>query len=324
MNKSSIELALMPRAILHIGLAKTGTTFLQNWLRYNSVVLQPAGFYVAPDMASHQVAASLVQDVSRRALDDIRGLANLPDEKETLFSSDPDLVSIISSEYFHICEPLHVAEYFRQENVDVVMIVCVLRRQDILSASGYAQDIKSLGRSDIVDGAEYHPHLDWNCLYESWTGAFPDAAMRMINYSPRSLLSAFKVRLGIGIETIDQVQEIHANRSLNAEMTEVARMLNERGLPPMSEALLALQRHLPGPPFGLPAYVVKQFEDAYLVCNRRLADRLRDPEFEEMSRPGWHTDGVCMAGQIDDARFAEIIKLAEREGAGFGHLETST
>src|SRR6476620_962860 len=99
-------------------------------------------------------------------------------------------------------------------------------------------------------------------------------------------------------------------------MTEVARLLNERGLPPMSEALLALQRHLPGPPFGLPAYVVKQFEDAYLLCNRRLADRLRDPEFEEMSRPGWHTDGVCMAGQIDDARFAEIIKLAGREGAG--------
>ncbi|MGX9182536.1 hypothetical protein, partial [Mesorhizobium sp. BHbdii] len=116
----------------------------------------------------------------------------------------------------------------------------------------------------------------------------------------------------------------HANRSLNAEMTEVARMLNERGLPPMSEALLALQRHLPGPPFGLPTYVVRQFEDAYLVSNRRLADRLRDPEFEEMSRPGWRTDGVCMAGQIDDARFAEIIKLAGREAAGIGHLAASS
>lgn len=84
------------------------------------------------------------------------------------------------------------------------------------------------------------------------------------------------MRLGISIDTIDQVQEIHTNRSLNAEMTEVARMLNERGLPPMSEALLALQRHLPGPPFGFPPYVVRQFEDAYLGSNRRLAERLQD------------------------------------------------
>ncbi|BCH07962.1 hypothetical protein MesoLj131c_22200 [Mesorhizobium sp. 131-3-5] len=312
----------MPKAILHIGLAKTGTTFLQNWLRYNSFILRQAGFHVAPDMASHQVAGSLVQDVSRRAMGDIIFLANLPDQRETLFSFD--LVSIISSEFFYICNPLHVAEYFKKEGVDVVMIVCVLRRQDILAASGYAQDVKSLGRSDIVTGAAYFPYLDWNCLYESWAGAFPDAAMRMINYSPRSLLSAFKMLLGIGIDTIDQVQEIHTNRSLNAEMTEVARMLNERGLPPMSEALLALQRNLPGPPFGLPPYVVRQFEDAYLGSNRRLAERLQDPEFEEMSRPGWNTDGVCMAGQIDDARFAEIIKLAGREGGGVEYLATSS
>lgn len=235
-----------------------------------------------------------------------------------------DLVSIISSEFFYICNPVHVAEYFKKEGVDVVMILCVLRRQDILAASGYAQDVKSLGRSDIVTGAAYFPYLDWNCLYESWTDAFPDAVMRMINYNPRSLLSAFKMRLGIGIDTIDQVQEIHTNRSLNAEMTEIARMLNERGLPPMSEALLALQRHLPGPPFGLPPYVVRQFEDAYLSSNRRLAERLQDPEFEEMSRPGWNADGVCLAGQIDDARFAEIIKLAGRKVGGVEHLTTSS
>lgn len=89
-----------------------------------------------------------------------------------------------SSEFFHICNPPHVADYFKKEGVDVVMIVCVLRRQDILAASGYAQDVKSLGRSDIVTGAAYFSYLDWNCLYESWAGAFPDADMRMINYSP--------------------------------------------------------------------------------------------------------------------------------------------
>jgi hypothetical protein len=188
-----------------------------------------------------------------------------------------------------------------------VVVICFLRRQDILLAKGYSQEVKALGRSDVIQGVAYAKELDWHRLYCCWESAFPKAKLKMYNYGRRALLETFKAAAGISAETDDEVGERHANRSLNAEMTEVARVLNARGQPSISDKLITLQERVGGPPFGFAAHVVERLEAIYLPSNRALAARFPDGEFDDLACPGWQPTGIDLSGKVSDGRIEEIM-----------------
>ena len=114
-------------------------------------------------------------------------------------------------------------------------VICYLRRQDLLVASGHVQAVKSMGCSTPARDLGrplYSPDLDWDLLYSRWRMAFPHATLTFLNYDKcreqNTLLSSFKSTIcETPVKTLDEVGR--SNPGLDAELTEIARMLNERG-----------------------------------------------------------------------------------------------
>jgi hypothetical protein len=234
------------------------------------------------------------------------------DERDKCFAT-MGRTTIISSEYFFIIDPDACASDLRHRGIEVTKVICFLRRQDVLSASGYAQDVKALGRSDVIRKVQYEAELDWHSLRNRWTNAFPGAAVEMRAYTSQGLIEKFKAAAGIKAETIDQPDE-RPNPSLNAEMTEVARIMNARGERPMADRLLALQARLGGASFGFAPEIVKQFEEAYLRSNRALAACFPSGEFDDLGRPGWQPTGVDLSGKVSEDRIRHIMTLLNSPG----------
>ncbi len=151
---------------LHIGLPKTGTTYLQEWLKLNSAVLAKAGLNVVPSLSAHRLAvATLGEELSRRP--DIVDICSQVSLEQALADAACD-GAIISSEYFSLASPEQVQELFQTVGLSVSKTIAYLRRQDILSSAGYAQEIKALGTTHEIGDVIYTDALDWMLLRQSW------------------------------------------------------------------------------------------------------------------------------------------------------------
>ena len=75
---------------------------------------------------------------------------------------------VIASEYLSLSRPEHLAEILADAKISVSGVVCYLRRQDHICASGYAQSVKTLGHSERIGTALYTDLLNWHRLYETW------------------------------------------------------------------------------------------------------------------------------------------------------------
>lgn len=307
-------------AVFHIGAPKTGTTCLQEWLSLNAPVLADHGIAPLSSRSSHRLGVEGLGGHARLERPDILHIKELPlrDAVQELACTSQDFgTAVVSSEYLSESSPRKVAELVTAADVPISQIVCYLRRQDVICASGFAEAVKTLGEFSPVRGASYTPMLDWQVLHNSWREAFPKARVVFKNFD--------KVRKQSNLEN-DFAQVIGAdsiptkmvgkgvNPSYSAEMTELARRMNEAGVRYSRAMLMKLQADAFCRSFAFSQGITGQFEDAYLASNQRLAEAFPG-EFDDFATPGWASRGAdCTENLADESLFkifAQCLNYAE-------------
>jgi hypothetical protein len=308
-------------AIIHLGIAKTGTTSLQAWLTSNLSYLNAQGIAALCTLCCHRLAAECVVDPLACSREDVLWIK----ENQSLTKCMKDIehyqersevrVLVLSSEYFSIASPDSLAKLLHQLAIDVVKIVVYFRRQDLYVASGYSQDVKALGQArpfDRLGDTAYTKDLFWDIMVDRWHRSFPGASVKARNYDRRrendALLSDFRNLIGCREgSTVEGLAR--ENLGLDSERTEVARLLNERGRPIDLQYLMKLQTNDPKPAFGLSRAATETFERRYRQSNEALS-RVFPGEFEDWLTAGWLPQGVDMTRKITEERLAAILSRA--------------
>lgn len=295
-------------AILHIGAPKTGSSFLQRWLHYNYQQLRRCEINFLPEVPSVRIAIEFFPpDIRQRA--DVAEIMKT-DIGSALSALRFDMTNIISSEYFFHSNAAATADFLNSSGIFVTKILCFVRRQDILYASGYSQDVKSLGLSSRPPRKFSGDTLNYYRTFNEWSTAFPDSETIFLNYDrvKDCLLDAFKAHIPEANGTIDIVDR--ENISLNAEMTEIARMLNERGIPFDRHSLIEIQKSSPKPPFSFSPEITAVIEDCYQAANTQLANAI-PKEFDDFCQPGWSPVGEDFTDKVTEERLKSIIEMMD-------------
>ncbi|MEZ5881799.1 MAG: glycosyltransferase family 4 protein [Nitratireductor sp.] len=322
------------KAILHIGTHKTGSTFLQNWLVRNREPLAREGLIVPRNIqGGHRFALavpregnSLIGQVADRGtwpeLDDVlsemRASANAVDNP----------VLVISSEFFWDLPAKKIVDLFDGMEMDIIKVICFLRRQDALEASNHAQGIKRLGWC-----SEYQPrgnpkYLDWHSLYESWVAALDRKRIRMHYYGhharQKTLLDVFKKEIGCVAELPGERIPGNGmeNFSLGAESTEIARLANMIGWPEVSYLLSAFPETAAGKcRFALSPADVTKIEHQYRPSNERLVRELKRKEFAELTLSDWTLEGADLTGRMTPEILFDVMHRLQCEMNDGGYLQ---
>lgn len=192
----------MSKIYLHVGMPKTGTSYLQSLINLNHNYLEEnTDFFFLTDRRAHELAASLIEDQRLKKRIDINELLNS-------FSFDvEDFLSLrtqegkdcfCSSEYFMLCDKLTLVNYFKKY-FDEIIIILTVRRQDRLIASGYNQDVKALGRTTNLNwNFTSSDYLQYDKVFETWTSL--DCRVEILNYD-----KAKKIKSGIEQEIVERI-----------------------------------------------------------------------------------------------------------------------
>lgn len=300
--------------ILHIGLPKTGTTYLQEWLKLNRERLAQESIAAISSQASHRFAAEALSDPALRdrsdvvAIRDAISFLSAIEELRTCGERSP----VISSEYFFHCDPANVAGMMKTIGVPVSKVLCFVRRQDRISASGYAQEVKTLGLTTRIShypGISYTPFLDWNNIAETWQQSFPSANIVFHNFdvcgADGSLLDIFRSEIGdSGAGPLMLAERV--NESLSAHLTEFVRMMNEKQQRTSLTRLMEIQKGTNYPPYSFDERFTQMFEETYIQSNKALADRFPN-RFDDFCAPGWRPTGVDMTDKLGTEEIARIL-----------------
>jgi hypothetical protein len=302
------------RTILHIGLPKTGSTYLQEWLKLNKEKLHQSGIAILSSPAAHRLAVASLNDPTldgRLDVMEIKGQCELADAIGEVKAKGDDVL-VISSEYFYHCNPLAVRDLIDHAGGDtVISVTCFLRRQDRLCASGYVQEVKALGLSKRIPDygpVPYTSFLDWNNLYETWSEAFA-CPIKFENFdacgADGELVSTFKRAIGIQhLDTEDLPWRV--NEGLSAHLTEFARMMNERAISFDFDLMMKVEQKTALPKFSFDQHVTEMFEEIYRPSNSLLAQRFPG-RFDDYSTSGWQPSGIDMTDKLDAEQQARIL-----------------
>lgn len=313
MVSDASETRAAPRAsgvdniVLHIGLPKTGSTALQNWARANSNPLATEGIFVLPTvLEAHRLAVECITNEKRLQAPDILNIKSLSFDaaRRALIegaSREGVRASVVSSEYFFVADPARVAAMFAGMGVGVSRVVCFVRRQDDLLASGYNQDIKALGHARaFVPPPAYLRIYDWCALREDWQRAFPGADIVLNNFDHHrmhdTLIDVFA--RNIGATSTHQVPALRqANESLCAELLEIVRVANAAGLFEIARLAVAAQdAGLTGTPFAFAEPVRQAILESYRESNTRIAAADPQGEFADFACDARARHGADMTG----------------------------
>lgn len=296
------------RLFLHIGLPKTGTTYLQEWLKFNSAALATAGLNVVPSLSAHRLAvATLGEELSKRS--DIVDICSQVSLEQAMADAAHDS-ALISSEYFSLASPKMVQSLFQKAGFKLSNTIAYLRRQDILCAAGYAQEVKTLGATHTIDEVSYTDALDWILLRQSWQEISTDVTLVNYDLHRHNLVTSFVQSIGIRDIPISDLPT-RFNVSLSAEMTEVARLLNLKSQKFDIETLESVKGRYPGIPFGFSSEVTAKFERLYLDSNRQLA-KIYPGEFDDYATENWLSPGQDFAGHMTKEHLAEIMNQIKK------------
>ena len=312
----------MQPVTLHIGAAKTGSTFLQRWLEKNAALLAQHGLHTIPLMSCHRLAVACIRDAKRLERDDAVQLLKLPLDPALQAlregARDPALSrSVLSSEYFPDTDPAAVAALLGEQGLVVEKVLCFVRRQDRACASGLNQVIKVAGQSRLPRAFRYRPGLDWHRHYTRWREAFPSATVVFRNYDKHrrehTLLDVFKEEIGFGADTkgdsLPRVEQ--SNPSLNRDLLEVCRLANARGHTGLGTFLMKAQINgFDGPRYELTQEQASALEAVYLESNGALVRALESDELRELTQPGWKSDGTGLTGEAASAVLVDLLAEA--------------
>jgi hypothetical protein len=278
----------MRRIFLHIGLPKTGSTYIQQWLMANRAGLAGIGTWVpARPIFAHRLAAEYIAHAGRASRPDVLKIKQTPFEAaqsdlEAATVAPGVNTGIISSEYFFECQPRDVEPLKRLVGDLPITIVAFLRRQDRLIESGYNQEVKAMGTSSLLSRPKYAERLNWLRLYERWGDVFGEDNIRVVNFDlaaqSKTLLAAFCAAAEIpenflaGSKTN---KDDGLNESLPANLLEFKRLANVYGEFGLNRFLdRAMKAGIPTPPFRLNPDIARAHVALYADSNRELAKRL--------------------------------------------------
>lgn len=212
---------------LHVGLHKTGTSYLQKLFFENSDYLESQGILYpnTPGHAHHRFAACFKNGDLTQASEIFESFVSEARRKNINRM-------LISSEVFSEIESADaVYDAFYGHDVEVILY---LREPVGLYLSAYNQLVRepSVRRSKpISEGNIYN--LDYLSHFERWRKAFPDSGIWVLNYDtekgrPSGIVGAFCEKLGVGSDGFRDFSVVDgsANKSVGVLGTEILRQLN--------------------------------------------------------------------------------------------------
>lgn len=225
----------MTKLILHIGLQKTGTTFLQQNFSGRAGQLRRAGIhYLSPQgnlptskvSAAHHWLVAAVRKMPNSYIPEVpfsflpRYVANLREKIER----DEYPFALMSSENFSRMNDAEVAALGKCFDGINTEIVIYLRRQDIWIDSWYAQMVKTGRQVQLADMvSDMADFLDYQNLINRWAGQFGRQNIRIGLYekleTPAALWEDFFTLIGCPEAATIKLQEQSANVTLTPQLT---------------------------------------------------------------------------------------------------------
>lgn len=236
------------RALIHIGIEKTGSTAIQEALRQSCSDLRNAGFlYLAGEVPRYRWGLSiyaaplpqLIDLLSTLELKDHHGLSeyrrDFADYVSDSVKSNPDHTFVFSEEHCHsritTKESVERLRDFLREFFDEIQIFIYLRRQDRLASSYYSSRLFG-GKYDenpLLDaGAAY---FDFRSILNLWSDAFGKDRIHVAIYDEvrrtgRSIIENFSRFTGIPLS--DRSNGVLTNQSISNAARSVLLHLNAR------------------------------------------------------------------------------------------------
>jgi hypothetical protein len=211
----------MRQLYLHIGLHKTGTSYLQKFLLDNRKLLATAGLELAPlqsgsNGAHHQFAAALTSKGPQTFLRDLDW-------------TKAHNVLVSSEALSHAFRDLSLAHDLRREaaNQNIrIIIILFLRRQDFLKESVFSEVVKTWYCGSILE--ENHYDYDFNLRLINLENAFGKENIRICLYrdnatTPLSGLLLEQLDLSLNPEKVTDVgrQNVRMHRRKTLFMSQV-------------------------------------------------------------------------------------------------------
>ena len=315
--------------ILHIGLPKTGTSFLQEWLHVNRVRLEAYGVHVpARPIYAHRIAVEFIESHERRQLGDVVAIRRTPYRealRSLLDAPGAARSTLLSSEYFWLDDPHALRQGLETEGLRVDKVIAYVRRQDRLMEAGYNQEVKGMNESAPLPLPSYSAIYDWPLLEQRWREALPGSRVVLRNYELeaqdgallRGFLSELSPELMREAAEHGFVDVPRSNESLSAEMLEVKRLANLIGAPQLLDVLVEAQQAWGGGTrFRMSESYLRQCFDAYQESNQRLAELFPNQGFEAFSNyEVWLSEqGEDFTGRLPAEFVVRLLKfLQERK-----------
>lgn len=291
------------RAILHIGIEKTGTTSIQSFLAMNRDVLKSRSilFPVSPGDENHEFLAGYAANDEKR--DDIRvrnkieSQEDLDGFRERFASRFADEVRaaacdtvILSGE--HCSSRLVTREEVERLRglllgmVDDVRVIVYLRRQDEFLLSAYSTRVRcgETRRLSLPAANKRRDRYDFAKLLDLWSGVFGKEAITGRIFSRATLVdgsavSDFIQSAGLPADLPYQLPP-EKNQSLDGEALELLRMINKH-IPYVANGKLFPQRGnladllesvSSGSAVMMDPELLEGFMQSFATSNREVAD----------------------------------------------------
>jgi hypothetical protein len=278
----------MAKLILHVGMPKTGSSYIQGVLNKNHKVIEQNGnIRILGGIKPHLLACYLIDDSRLVTRTDINELKNqyTNDIEELLKTQSANAETVvISSEYFILCGINKLKEYFKSifESIEVVISV---RRQDKLIASGFNQDVKALGRtSNLTWDKTSSQHMDYWEYCEKWSAESIDVKVIDYDYVKKEkegLLISFLTILHIDYKAIKNKLVSPDNNSSNYSLSHSEVLLklamNRNGMENQTELLEEFRTGLKkSSEFKLPVAYERVIAANYKESNQKFVSKYLD------------------------------------------------
>ena len=236
----------LEHVVLHVGLYKTGTTYLQNLLRENHEPLRRLGIYAPPRRRQTTFAALDVVDRQFRGTNDAR----VPGAWDRLVAAVHESGlprAVISEERLGVASPRQVRRAvgsFGSARVDVVVTVRDLSRvivshwqEDVknggtLTLPEYATALNDPEAAGVSPAVRFWIHEDVTAVLRAWSSAVPVDRVHVVTVPPAGsppglLVERFATAAGFTPADVPSEPE-WANENVGAVGTELMRRLNAR------------------------------------------------------------------------------------------------
>lgn len=236
------------RALLHIGVEKTGSTAIQEALRFTSADLRTQGFhYLSAEMPQYQWGLPIYA-APRARVTDLLAVLNLQTDQEIeeyrtgfMYNLMKKVKSCHGHTFIFSEEHCH-SRFFSRESVqsaydflavlfDKIDIFLYLRRQDRLASSYYSNQL--LG-GECVSGPLFdpqEPYFDYKALLNRWSDVFGRKSINVAIYDEirkngRSIVEHFANWSGVPLS--QRPTERRPNQSISNDARSVLIQINSR------------------------------------------------------------------------------------------------